>query len=163
MNAIRVVQVGCGSISKAWLGGVKDRKDIEVVGLVDLNREAAEKQAVRFGWPGVEIGTDLQAVLVKTRPDAVFDCTVPEAHVIVTKLALQYGCHVLGEKPLADTLPHARKMMAAAKASGKIYAVMQNRRYYANIQALRSFLKCKTIGRITTVHCDFLIGAHFGG
>jgi len=163
MNAIRVVHIGCGGISNAWLDYVKNRKDIELVGLVDLNKEVADKRAVEHGLTGVEIGTDLKAVLRRTKPDVVFDCTVPEAHVTVTTTALQHGCHVLGEKPLADTMPHAQKMVAAAKASGKIYAVMQNRRYAANIQALRRFLKGGSIGRITTVHCDFIMGVHFGG
>lgn len=163
MNAIRVVLIGCGGISNAWLGYVKNRRDIELVGLVDLDKNAADKRAVENGLTGIETGTDFKAVLRRTKPDVVFDCTVPEAHVTVTTTALQLGCHVLGEKPLADTMPHARKMVAAAKASGKIYAVMQNRRYMANIQALRRFLKSGAIGRITTVHCDFIMGAHFGG
>lgn len=60
-------------------------------------------------------------------------------------------------------MPHARKMVDAAKAAGKVYAVMQNRRYFANIQALRSFLKSGAIGRIGAIHCDFFLGAHFGG
>lgn len=163
MNAIRVVHIGCGGISNAWLGYVKNRKDIELVGLVDLNRDVADKRAVENGLTGVEIGIDLKTVLKRTKPDVVFDCTVPEAHVSVTITALRHGCHVLGEKPLADTMPHARKMVAVAKASGKIYAVMQNRRYMTNIQALRRFLKSGVIGRITTVHCDFIMGVHFGG
>ena len=163
MRKFRAVLVGCGGISNAWFGAVKKRTDVELVGLVDLKREAAAKRAAEHGLTGVQAGTDLKTVLQKTRPDVVFDCTLPEAHVKVTTTALRHGCHVLGEKPLADTMPHARIMVAAAKKAGKIYAVMQNRRYFANIQALRRFLESGVIGRITTVHCDFFIGAHFGG
>ncbi|MBU4201376.1 MAG: Gfo/Idh/MocA family oxidoreductase [Verrucomicrobia bacterium] len=163
MKKLRVILVGCGAISNAWFGAVKQRNDVELVGLVDLNREAADKRAAEHGLPGVQTGADLKAVIEKTRPDAVFDCTLPAAHVSVTTVALRHGCHVLGEKPLADTMPNARTMVAAAKKAGRIYAVMQNRRYMANIQALRRFLDSGEIGRITTVHCDFFIGAHFGG
>ena len=163
MRKMNVVLVGCGGISNSWLGAVKHREDIKIVGLVDLNRESADKRAVEHGLVGMETGTDINAMLKKIRPDAVFDCTVPEAHVTVTTTALRHGCHVLGEKPLADTMPNARKMASAAKQAGKIYAVMQNRRYMENIQALRRFLDSGAIGRVTTVHCDFFIGAHFGG
>jgi len=163
MQPMRVVLVGCGSISNAWLGAVKKREDIEVVGLVDLNQESADKRAVQHGLIRVPTGTDLNTMIEKTCPDAVFDCTVPEAHMEVTITALRHGCYVLGEKPMADTMPNARKMATAAKKAGKIYAVMQNRRYMENIQALRRFLDSGAIGRITTVHCDFFIGAHFGG
>ena len=163
MEKMRVVLAGCGGISNAWLDAVKDRQDVEVAGLVDLNREAAEKCSAERGLAGAETGADLKAMLKKIKPDAVFDCTVPEAHRSVTTMALRHGCHVLGEKPLADTMSNARKMVAAAKKAGKIYAVMQNRRYLTSIQALRRFLESEALGRITTVHCDFFIGAHFGG
>jgi len=69
----------------------------------------------------------------------------------------------LGEKPLADSMESARKMVAAAQEAGKVFAVMQNRRYDARIRRLRHFLASGAIGPITTVHCDFFIGAHFGG
>lgn len=162
MQKLRAVLVGCGNISKAWLTPVKARSDVEVVGLIDLRREAAEKRAAEYALH-VEIGTDLKKVLRKVQPDIVFDCTLPEAHALVTTTALRHGCHVLGEKPLADTMANARKMVAAARKARRTYAVMQNRRYIANIQALRRFLDSGAIGRISTVHCDFFIGAHFGG
>ena len=163
MKKLRVVHVGCGGISNAWFGALKNRADVEVVGLVDLDIAAAGKCAAKHGLTSVETGTDLEAMLRKTKPDAVFDCTVPEAHVAVTTLALKHGCHVLGEKPLAESMPNARRMVAAAKEAGRTYAVMQNRRYMTNIQALRRFLDTQAIGRVTTVYSDFFIGAHFGG
>ena len=64
---------------------------------------------------------------------------------------------------MADTMDHARTMVAAAQEAGKIYAVIQNRRYDANIRRLRSFLASGEIGPLTTVNSDFYIGAHFGG
>jgi predicted dehydrogenase len=76
------------------------------------------------------------ALIDQLRPDAVFDCTVPTAHPTVTLAALARGCHVLGEKPIAPTLDEARGMVAAAGAAGKLYAVIQNRRYDPIIRAL---------------------------
>jgi predicted dehydrogenase len=60
-------------------------------------------------------------------------------------------------------MANARKMVAAAEKAGKTYAVIQNRRYDANIRRLQRFLASGAIGRITTVTSDFYIGAHFGG
>jgi predicted dehydrogenase len=163
VNKKRALLVGCGGISDVWLAAVKKRDDLEIVGLVDLRREAAEKRAAEHGLATAAIGDNLENLLQTTRPDLVFDCTLPEAHVAVVTAALRQGCHVLGEKPLADTMPRAREVVATAKQTGRIYAVMQNRRYMANIQALRRFLDGGALGRITTVYCDFFIGAHFGG
>jgi predicted dehydrogenase len=135
---------------------------LEIAGLVDLDESAARARAAEYA-PDATTCTDLDAMLDRTGPDLVFDCTVPEAHRGVTLTALRHGCHVLGEKPLADTLEHAREMVAAAKEAGKLYAVIQNRRYDGRIRRLRAFLETGEIGRLTTVHSDFFIGAHFGG
>ncbi len=162
-NKPRVVLAGCGGISGAWLGTDPVKKQVEIVGLVDIHEAAAVQKAERFELPDAVVGTDLAAVLKKVQPDAVFDCSLPETHCEVTLTALRHGCHVLGEKPMTDTMPNARKMLRAAEKAGKIYAVMQNRRYLAGIRRLRRFLDSGAIGKVTTVQSNFFIGAHFGG
>ena len=159
----RAVLVGCGAITGAWLGTDAVKSGVEMAGLVDINRAAAEAKSAEYGFDGAVIGTDLQAVLRKVRPEVVFDCSVPEAHCAVTLTALKHGCHVLGEKPMADTMARARRMVAAAEKSGKIYAVIQNRRYSTAIRSLRRFLDSGKIGAVTTVQSNFFLGAHFGG
>jgi predicted dehydrogenase len=160
---INAVLAGCGGISRAWLDAVRDIPDLRMAGFVDIREEAARARAEEYGWHGAIVGRELTTVLAATRPDVVFDCTVPEAHLGVTLEALRHGCHVLGEKPLADSMTHARQAVEAAQAAGKIYAVMQNRRFDANIRRLRRFLASGAIGRVTVVNCDFYVGAHFGG
>jgi predicted dehydrogenase len=162
-KTIRAVLAGCGGISGAWLKAFPGIAGLEIVGLVDIREEAAKKRRDEFGLAGARVGTDLRAMLDATKPDAVFDCTVPEAHRSVVLSALERGCHVLGEKPLADTLEHALEMVAAAGKSEKTYAVIQNRRYDARIRRLRGFLRSGGLGRLTTVNSDFYLGAHFGG
>ena len=158
----RAVLVGCGGISRTWLRSIAEMPEVEIVGLVDIAEEAAIARAQEFGLQ-VPTGTDLGKMLERTQPDAVFNCTIPEAHKEVTLTALAHGCHVLGEKPLADSMENARAMIAAANEAGKILAVIQNRRYDPRIRRLRHFLESGAIGPLTTANCDFYIGAHFGG
>ena len=123
-----------------WIKGVQAVGDVALVGFVDIREEAARKRADESGAAQPVVGTDLDAVLRQAKPDAVFDCTIPEAHVGVTLTALAHGCHVLGEKPLADTMANARKMVDAAAKAGKLYAVIQNRRYAPSIRRVRKFI-----------------------
>lgn len=162
-DKLRVVHVGCGGISKGWFKAATENPAVEVAGIVDLREEAARQRATEFNLTGAAIGIDLKAMLRKVKPDIVFDCTIPEAHVDVVITALRAGCHVLGEKPLADSMANARRMVAAAQKADKLYAVMQNRRYDPRIRRLRAFLDSGAIGTPTTFHSDFFIGAHFGG
>lgn len=160
---LRAVLVGCGGMAGAWLNAAKEAGGIEFVGFVDISEPAARKRAGDSGAESPVVGTDLAAVLDATRPEAVFDCTIPEAHHGVTMTALAHGCHVLGEKPLADSMEHAREMVAAARKAGRIYAVIQNRRYLPEIRRLKNFLETGAIGELTTLNCDFYLGVHFGG
>jgi predicted dehydrogenase len=161
-NTLKAVLVGCGGISRTWLHGIQTIDGLEIVALVDLVEEAARQRADEFGLRA-QIGADLDAVLSAAQPDIVFNCTIPEAHVDVTLAALDHGCHVLSEKPLADSMDNARRMVAAADKAGKLFAVIQNRRFHPGIRRLSRFLRSGAIGEITTVNSDFYIGAHFGG
>ena len=160
---LKAVLVGCGGISQTWLQGISQIESLQIVGLVDIAREAAQRRADEFGLSTAVVDTDLDAVLTSTAPDMVFNCTVPEAHKAVTLTALAHGCHVLSEKPLADSLENAREMVAGAEKAGKLFAVIQNRRFHAGIRRLRRFLQAGAIGDLTTVDSDFYLGAHFGG
>src|SRR3954454_24284661 len=107
---MKVVLAGCGKMSQTWLK-TANSLGLEMVGFVDLFEETAHQRAISSGWPAARTGTDLQKILTETTPDLVFDCTAPEAHTGVTLTALSHGCHVLGEKPMADNLADARKMV----------------------------------------------------
>jgi predicted dehydrogenase len=136
---------------------------VQIVGLVDIEPGNMTKIAEEFSLGSVPMSTELGPLLAEVRPDAVFNCTIPEAHLPVTLTAFEHGCHVLGEKPLADTLENARIMVDAAKRQDRIFSVIQNRRYQKEIRSLRAFLESGAIGRVTTINADFYIGAHFGG
>ena len=137
---IRTVLVGCGNMSNLWLQSALALPQVEIVGLVDVVEAAARQKAAQFQLTQAVIGTDLEAVLQETKADAVFNCTVPDAHYDVTMLALGHGCHVLSEKPLADSMERAREMVAAAQRARRIFAVIQNRRYDPAIRRMTSFL-----------------------
>ena len=161
---LRAVVVGCGGISNAWMNSRAVKEGAEVVGVVDLCEETTRRFVEKWKLPASTFsGTELAAVLKAAEPDVVFDLTIPEAHCEVTCTALQHGCHVIGEKPMAATLEEGRRMVGEAKAAGKIYAVTQTRRYNPRIRQLQAFLESGAIGQVHTVHADFFIAAHFGG
>ena len=163
VESLRAVLVGCGAISSAWLDAPQKIADLEIVALVDLDKEAAMRRAAESKLTGAMVDTNLIAVLDSLAPDIVFDCTAPDAHLEVTLEGLRYGCHILGEKPMSDSMEDARRMVSAAQEAGKLYAVMQQRRFDPNIRRLKQFLETGAIGRVVTVHSDFYLGVHLDG
>lgn len=159
----RALVLGCGGISNSWLGSSAVRDMTHVVALVDLDRERAEAKADRHGLHEVFVGTDFEEALRVTKPDVVFNLTTPDAHCATSITAMEHGCHVLTEKPLADSMDGARRMIETAQAAGRTLAVAQNRRYVPQVRALKRFIASGSLGPITTVQSDFFIGAHFTG
>jgi len=161
-NSPKIVIAGCGGVSGAWLENVEPL-DLNLVGLVDLNLENAKTQQEKFRLNDAFVSDDLKEAVNKTGADIVFDCTIPEAHEAVALTALEAGCHVLSEKPLAASMEAARRIQAKAEEKNLIHAVSQNRRYGDNIQKVKSLIASEEIGKVTTLNCDFFLGAHFGG
>jgi len=161
LAAERAVVVGAGGIAAAWLPPLVKEK-VNVLAVVDLRLEAARRRIEESGLDA-EASTDLRGTLKKCRPDFVVDLTVPESHCAVTCAALRAGCHIVGEKPMASSMAEARRMLRASERSGKLYMVSQSRRWNPLHDVAQRVVKGGGLGALTTVNCDFYIGAHFGG
>lgn len=160
---LKAVLVGCGNMSNAWLHPAMGIEGLSIVGLVDLSPEAARKRANQYNLGEGVVFNSLGDAIKATSPDLVFDVTIPEAHTGVTLEALAAGCHVLGEKPMATSLEDAQEMVTAAQHAGRLYAVIQNRRYEPNIRRVRQAVEQNIVGRVNEIHSDFFLGPHFGG
>ena len=126
---VRLVQVGAGAMGRAWLRVIGQSTDVRLVGLADLDLDTARRAAAEAGFTDVAAATTLEELLDRVEADAVVNVTIPEAHAEVSTIALLSGLAVLCEKPLADTLPTALSMIAAAEAGGRLLMVSQSRRY----------------------------------
>ncbi|MEN3149177.1 Gfo/Idh/MocA family oxidoreductase [Neorhizobium sp. IRAMC:178] len=163
----KVVLCGCGAMAKGWVRALQStpklRQALTVVGLVDLDVSVAQALAAEFSLQSVSVGSDLAAVLTETGADIVFDVVIPAARHSVVKAALSHGCHVLSEKPMANSMEEAADLIRAAEAAGRIHSVVQNRRFISGVRRMRRFVESGAIGEITAIHCDFFIAPHFGG
>lgn len=164
---LRAVMVGCGQMSNGWLSAIRDTaalaEKIDITGFVDIDADVAAQRAAEHGYANARTGADLAAMLDELKPDVVFDLVVPPARRSVVALALAAGCHVLSEKPMANTLPEARELLALAHQAGRVHAVVQNRRHLPGIRRVKALIESGELGDITAVHADFFLGPHFGG
>ena len=68
---------------------------------------------------GYVLFTDYEEALKRTQPDAVCISTYPDTHESFAIKALESGCHVFVEKPLADSVEGAGRVVEAARKAGK--------------------------------------------
>ena len=160
---LKAALVGCGAMSRAWLQAAAKISDLRIVGLADLDPARAESRAAEFGLNDAVIAREVGALIDLSHPDLLFDIVVPSARHGVVCAGLAAGCHVLSEKPMAETLEEARDLVARAQKAERIHAVVQNRRYVAGVRRIARALKDGAIGDIASVHADFFLAPHFGG
>ncbi|TWD82847.1 putative dehydrogenase [Kribbella amoyensis] len=158
---LRILQVGAGAMGRAWLHTIAASPDAELVGLVDLDLELAQRVTEEELAAVVPVARSLSELKDATGADAVLNVTVPGAHNPVNEEALRAGLPVLCEKPIAPTVAAAQYIAGVAEETGQLLMISQSRRYLNQFAALRE--ATGKLGRIASVSCEFAKAPHFGG
>ena len=127
---LRVCVIGMGHIGHRHSRIYMKEPLAELVGVCDRVPELAKKGGDTYG---VAYYTDAQQMLDELKPDLVSVCTggyeYCSDHYEPTMQALKAGCHVLTEKPIADTIERAREMVETAKKYNRCFALDFNHRF----------------------------------
>ncbi|WP_269938624.1 Gfo/Idh/MocA family protein [Arthrobacter sp. HY1533] len=158
---LRLVQVGAGGMGQAWLDTIAANPDVQLVGLVDLNTDAAQAALESRGLQDVVVGTSVSEVAAATGAHAVVNVTVPVAHHPVNVEAMFAGLPVLCEKPAAPTVAQALSLAASAEVSGQLLMISQSRRYFNSLTQLKAV--AGELGDIGVITTEFFKAPHFGG
>ena len=126
---IKVGIIGCGGIANGkHMPALKSLPDVEMVAFCDLIEERAVAAAAKYGTPDAKVYTDYKKLLEDKTIDVVHVCTPNRSHSFITVDALEAGKHVMCEKPMAINSVEAKKMLDAAKRTGKKLTIgYQNR------------------------------------
>src|SRR5829696_9689451 len=104
-SPLRVLVAGCGNMGASHARAYHKMPEFEIAGVVSRGPESRQALSQELG--GVPEFGDYYEALVATRPDAVSINTYPETHGPYARAALDAGCHVFCEKPLAETVEEA--------------------------------------------------------
>ncbi|RZM29302.1 MAG: Gfo/Idh/MocA family oxidoreductase [Pedobacter sp.] len=129
---LRVLVVGCGNMGAAHAIAYHTLEGFEICGIVSLGNSKVVLNE-RLGG-GYELYSDYYEALEATKPDAVCISTYPDTHQEYAVKALESGCHVFIEKPLADTVEGAQRVAEAAAKAGKKLLVGYILRYHPSWQ-----------------------------
>lgn len=89
------------------------------------------------------------------RPDAVFVCNPTSLHAATAIAALEAGCHVFVEKPVAHREEDVDLMLALAERHQRVVAVGFQMRCHPALQRARYLLHQGAIGHVTSVRAEF--------
>src|SRR5258705_11686286 len=114
-SKFRVGMVGAGQIAEFHVAAVKKlAPTVELIGVIDLDQKRA--QAFAEKWNTIAF-RDLDQ-LVDSGANVIHVLTPPSSHAKVALAALNKGCHVLIEKPIAEDEKDALEIGRVAKAKG---------------------------------------------
>ena len=104
--------------------------------------------------PSVRLFGDFEEMLRVSRPDLVAICTPPFLHRAQCLAALQAGCHVFCEKPLAESLGEANDIIAASKAAGREVVVNSQFPFMQIHLAAKAQIGKPDFGRLLYLHAS---------
>ena len=145
---LRVAVVGAGYVAAYHLAALKRLDFVDIVALADLDTAMANTLAGRFGVPMV--GRTL-GDLAGARPDAVYVLTPPASHCALALQALDMGCHVLVEKPMAESVAECETMIARAKEKGLVLSVNHSDRLDPVVVKALGHARTGTCGDVLSV------------
>ena len=117
----RVLVVGLGTMGMSHARAYREIDGFALVGL--CTRDAAARGDLDKEFPRVPRYEGLTEALTALKPDAVAISAYTEHHAPMALEALAAGAHVFCEKPLADTLEAAERVVAAARKVNKALLV----------------------------------------
>lgn len=116
-NKLRVLVVGCGNMGASHAMSFHTYEGFEICGLVSTG---ASKEKLNQDLGGqYDLFSDYMEALASTKPDAVCISTYPDTHEAYSIAALEAGCHVFLEKPIADSLAGAERVAEVVRKTGK--------------------------------------------
>ena len=116
--SVRILVVGLGNMGRSHALAYHRLEGFEIVGLTSRSsRSTVDRLPVELqGYPLFE---DFERALDATRPDAVSINTYTDTHAAYAIRAMEAGCHVFCEKPLATDMGDAEAVVATARATGR--------------------------------------------
>jgi predicted dehydrogenase len=128
MDKVRLALIGAGGMANSvHYPSLKEFKDVEMVGLCDIDGERLKSTAGRFGID--ERYANYQKMIEETEPDAVYILMPPHQLYDLAVHCLSKGLHMFIEKPPGVTSFQTGRLAKLAQANGCLTMVGFNRRY----------------------------------
>lgn len=137
---VRIGMVGVGSMGQHHVRVLSSMKDVELVGVADIDVERGLETASRYKTRFFEDYCDLLPLV-----DAICIAVPTRLHYAVGMNCLLAGIHVLIEKPIAASISEAESLVNAAAESQCILQVGHIERFNPVFQELSKVMKTEKV------------------
>jgi predicted dehydrogenase len=161
---MKIAMVGLGIRGVSMFGrDVQNvyKDQVEFVGLCDIN-EGRLRLGQQYIGVSCPLFSDFDKMLSESRPDVVIVTTVDNTHHIFITKALEFGAHVITEKPMTTDEVKCQAILDTERKTGKKVIVTFNYRYSPHRQRLYEILRSGEIGEITSVDFHWYLDTSHG-
>jgi len=148
--SLRAAVIGVGAMGQHHARVYDQITSAELVGVADLNADACGRIARLYHTTAY---TDYLSLLREAQPQVVTVSVPTEFHHRVALDALEAGCHILIEKPIAATVEQATDLIDRAASLDRKLMVGHIVRFDPAVQALKERLAAGQLGRVFQVRC----------
>jgi predicted dehydrogenase/nucleoside-diphosphate-sugar epimerase len=148
VKRIRCGFVGAGYVAGEHARAIRSLPFVELAGVTDLDTRTARTLGERFGIPVFASLSEMKAAA----PDVIHVLTPPESHCEVTLAALEMNCHVLVEKPMAESVAECDSMIDAARRAGRVLSVNHSARFDKTVLEAAKLVRQGVLGKPIAVH-----------
>ena len=153
-RTVRIGIIGCGGIANGkHMPSLSVIPNVEMVAFCDIIIEKAEAAAKKYGTPDAKVYTDYKELLKDESIEVVHVLTPNKEHAEISIDALHAGKHVMCEKPMAKTAADARRMVEAAKETGKKLTIGYQHRQKPQSQFAKTIIDNGELGEIYYANC----------
>lgn len=146
---VKVAIIGCGGIANGkHMPSLTKLENVEIVAFCDVIVERAQKAAIDYGTSEAKVYTDYKELLKDSTIEVIHVCTPNDSHADISIASLESGKHVMCEKPMAKTAADAKRMVAAAKRTGKKLTIGYNNRFRPDSRYLKGVCEARELGEI---------------
>ncbi|MEM3040854.1 MAG: Gfo/Idh/MocA family oxidoreductase, partial [Nitrososphaerota archaeon] len=148
MDKVGFGVIGAGFWGKNHSRVLAELPNTELVAVCDIDSSRAQEVARKYG---AEWYTNLEEFLKRTDVGAVCVCTPTTTHATVSLAAMSRGKHLLIEKPIADSVESARKIVNAVRRRDLLVMVGFIERFNPGLQRLKNLIESGALGDIVLV------------
>lgn len=157
---LKFALIGVGGLGKVHLRNVieleKSRTDIKLTALCDVDQNRFFEQIETNLGGSIEpidlsrfnLYTDVNTLLEKEQLDFVIAAVPTYIHEKIAVSALEKGCHVFSEKPMALNLLQCQSMIDKAREKGRKLMIGQCLRYAPEYLKLKEYIDSRIYGRV---------------
>ena len=138
--------IGCGNISRFHFAGL-EKCGAQVKWVCDLNRDAAEPWAKKFG---ARYTADYRDIIADPEVNAVFITLISRLHKTICTMAIEAGKAVVCEKTLTESAQDSWDIVSQAKTRQTLFYTSYMKRFIPAMEKAKELLP--GLGRILSTH-----------